>query len=147
MAQRVLRPRKQIEIVALQPKTVAALSQPAKRNRRAISTIERGALQSVCSVSTVSTQTDNCLLSATNAKLVEQLIEKNRMIEEKDQQYIQMLERFFLMKERLTAETSEQSEEIARLTETIRAIRAEPLVHLVNDGRLNYMKRHVKWMH
>lgn len=97
-------------------------------------------MQSVCSVSTVSTQTDNCLLSATNAKLVDQLIEKNRMIEKKDQQYIQMLERFYLVKERLSAENREKRDEIAQLTEAIRTIRAEPLVHFVNDGRSNCMK-------
>lgn len=139
MTKRVLRPRKEIEMVTFHPKVAMASFQPAKRTRRAISTIERGALQ-IQSVCSVSTQTDNCLLAATNAKLVNELIEKNRMIENKDQQYIKMLERFYLEKGKLTAKICEKRDEIARLTEAIRAIQAEPLVQLVNNGRSNYMK-------
>lgn len=146
MTKRVLRPRKEIQMVTFHPEVPMASSfQPAKRTRRAISTIER-IVHQIQSVYSVSTQTDDCLLSATNAKLVDELIEKNRTIEKKDQQYIQILERFYLEKEKMAAEIREKRDKIARLTEAIQAIQAEPLVQLVNNGRSNYAKWYVEYM-
>lgn len=92
MDKRVLRPRIAIE------------QENRKRCRRAFSTIDRIVVNKVAQtgkMSIASTQTDDCL-SATNAKLTLQLIDSNNLLEQKNQKYIQMLQNFFLTKEKLT---------------------------------------------
>lgn len=115
--------------------------QPAKRNRRAMTTIERS--QQVKKVppkivSTTSTQTDNCLV-ATNAKLAAELIGQNNLMREKDRKYIEMLQQYFIEKERLTAENVRMRLEITQLRERIERMENEPLID-VENGMSNARK-------
>lgn len=138
MEKRVLRPRnhdKAIEIAQLQP---------AKRNRRAMSTIERSQqLKKVppTIVSTMSTQTDDCL-AATNAKLAAELIGQNNLLREKDCKYIKMLQQYFMEKERLTTENVRMRLEIAQLRERMEQMENEPLIDVENGMSpiINHLK-------
>lgn len=153
---RRLRPRKPLEKENIQPakRTRRALSPieqtvrtaigeknilPGKRARRAFSTIEREpANQSKKKIDfqNVQTQTDtNCCLASTNVQLVRELIAQNNLIQQKDQKYIKMLERFYLEKTQLTAENEEQNLEIARLNARIHKMESEPLVHIDCNGK------------
>lgn len=85
-------------------------------------------------ISSVSTQTD-CCLAATNAQLVQELIAKNNLLQRKDQKYIEMLETFYMQKERLTKENREKSSEIAQLTQRLQLIETEPLIGVANNGK------------
>lgn len=121
--------------------------QPAKRVQRAFSTVERSVqmeavelakssnarANKITKSSNVSTQTD-CLLTATNAQLTHELILKNELIQKKDQKYIEMLEQFYLQKERLTSENREKTLEITDLREHIRLLQNQPLIELANNG-------------
>lgn len=137
----------------LRPRKFAAKEniQPAKRTRRAFSTIERIVhtespqmkrtkspqtvqVKNVSFVQNIQTQTE-CCLEATNAKLVEQLIAKNNLLQLKDQKYIQMLQRFYLVKEQLTAEIQQKTVEINGLNERIRLMENEPLIDVEPNGK------------
>lgn len=133
MEKRVLRPRKE-------PEKENCQHQPVKRTRRAISTIERSTFREVQEVQPMkrssSTQTD-CCLTVTNALLTQELIAKNDFIQQKDQKYINMLERSYLQKEKLSSQIHEQQLEIARLNQQIQSIQNAPLIEFENNGETN----------
>lgn len=110
--------------------------QPARRIRRAISTVEGCLMMKAVKpmkLANASSQTDNCL-AATNAQLTQELIGQNNLLKEKDKKYINMLERYFLDKEKLTAENREKNIEIARLKNDIEQLQSQPLVEVAING-------------
>lgn len=121
---------------ALRPRKVAAKEnlQPAKRTKRAISCFERipKAAEQALNIAHVSTstQTENCLV-ATNAELTRQLIAANNLLHQKDKKYIEMLEKFYLLKEKLMDENR-------LLKERIQSLEIEPLVQVAVNGKLNF---------
>lgn len=133
MEKRVLRPR---EVATKQN------LQPAKRNKRAISCFERvpkAAEQAfniahVTTSTTTSTQTENCLI-ATNAELTRQLIAVNNLLLQKDQKYIEMLEKSYLLKDKLMDENR-------LLKKRIHSLEIEPLVQVAVNGKL---KSHIEF--
>lgn len=106
--------------------------QPAKRTKRAISCFERvpKAAEQPINIDHMSTatQTENCLV-ATNAELTRQLIAANNSLQQKDQRYIEMLEKFYLQKEKLT-------EQNRSLKARIQSLEIEPLVQVAVNGKL-----------
>lgn len=145
MEKRILRPRKE-------PQKENVQLQPAKRARRAISTIERSNFRAVVDVRPVkrslssSTQTD-CCLTATNAQLTQELIAKNHLIQEKDQKYIKMLQTFYLQKEQMVSQISQQQLEIAELNQQIQLMQNAPLVEFENSGETDKIinNRHTRY--
>lgn len=135
MERRILRPRKE-------PQKENVQLQPAKRARRAISTIERSNFRAIADVrpvkrsSSSSTQTEcfGCCLTATNAQLTQELIAKTRLIEQKDQKYLEFLEMFYLQKEEMVSQISQQHLEIAELKHQIELMQNAPLVEFENNG-------------
>lgn len=149
MEKRILRPRKEAD---------EENNRPAKRNKRAFSTIECSvqmkaaqtvnfpswSTQQLRSVrmeavqtaksSNISTQTD-CCLAATNAQLTTELIAMHNLLQQKDGKYIEMLERCYLLKEKLTTENHERSLEIARLKQ-IQLMQNAPLIEIAIDSKL-----------
>lgn len=133
MEKRILRPRNHDKGIDF------AQRQPAKRNRRAMSTIERSQQVIIVPptivpptiVSTTSTQTEDCL-AATNAKLAAELIHQNNLLREKDLKYIEMLQQYFMEKEKLTAENVRMRLEIVQLRERIERMENEPLIDVEN---------------
>lgn len=115
-----------------------SIVRPAKRNRRALTTIERCnpmyAARNSVKVVQVSTQTE-CCLAATNAQLTQQLIVKNDLLQLKDKKYIEMLEKFFLQKEKLQAQMREKNVEIDQLQQRILAMEQKPLVEVDAESR------------
>lgn len=108
--------------------------QPAKRTNRAFSSIERGKQLKELQpgkFSNASSQTDKCL-AATNAKLTQELIANNDLLQKKDQNYIEILQKYYFEREKLTTENREKSLEIAQLKEQIERLQNEPLVDVEN---------------
>lgn len=118
--------------------------QPAKRTRRAFSTVERTVhfeevvieSKKNAGVQTEQTPTEYCLAS-TNAQLVQELIVKDNLIQERDQKYIEMLERFCVEKTHLTEENKEQRMEIVRLNARITEMENMPLIPIDNIGEFS----------
>lgn len=140
MEKRVLRSRarKVIEKENVQP-------QPAKRNRRAISTIEcRTQLKMAHTVETAkifnaSTQTDDCLIS-TIEQLTQELITKSNQLHQKDQKYIEMMQKYYLERERLREENRDKTLEIAQLKERLDHLQSVPLVQIEVNGKAHTIK-------
>lgn len=128
MENRVLQPRK-AKLTAKESIHI----QPAKRVKRAQSCMERApkAAERVFNIAHVSssTQTENCLV-ATNAELTRQLIAANSLLQQKDQKYIEMLQKFYLLKEKLLDENR-------MLKERVQSLETEPLVQVAVNGKLN----------
>lgn len=108
--------------------------QPAKRTKRAISCFERvpKAAREAFNIAHVSTttQTESCLV-ATNAELTRQLIAANHLLHQKDQKYVEMLEKFYLLKEKLMDENR-------LLKVRIQSLEIEPLIQVaVVYGKFN----------
>lgn len=87
-------------------------------------------------VQTEQTPTEYCLAS-TNAQLVQELIVKDNLIQERDQKYIEMLERFFVEKTHLTEENKEQKMEIVRLNARITEMENMPLIPIDDIGEFS----------
>lgn len=110
--------------------------QPAKRIRRAMSTIEnRRQVNTVPSknISPTSTQANDCL-AVTNAKLKEELIVLHDLSYRKDQKYIKMLQQYFKMKTLLEENNLEMQQEAAKLRERIKRMEKEKNAPLVDVG-------------
>lgn len=163
MEKRVLRSHARKEI---EKENVIRQPQPAKRTRRAISTIEcqtqyktaaeakrvtlaakamvAAAAQTAAAAarktqfSDTSSQTDNCLIS-TIQQLTLELIAKGEIIQQKDQKYIEMMEKYYLERERLQAESREKTLQIVQLTQRIDNLEHVPLVLIEANGRLHLM--------
>lgn len=138
MEKRILRSGKELNKENRQP-------QPAKRTKRAFSTIERSTfrvdvLQPMKRLSSSSTQTD-CCLTVTNAQLTQELIAKNDLLQQKDQKYINMLERSYLQKERQLSQIGDQKLEIAGLKQQLQLMQAAPLIEFENNGETHIINR------
>lgn len=109
---------------------------PAKRTGRAFTTIERmpeTSHEKVDKSVDMSTQTGNCL-AATNAKLTSQLIASNEQLEQKNQKYIVMLEKFFLTKEKMEAKNQALERENEHLKGRWEMLQNHPLVQIDDNG-------------
>lgn len=157
MEKRVLRSRagKEIEKENILP-------QPAKRVRRAISTIEFGTQMNSAAAkkatasaakmvaaaaktakkakpgtfSDVSTQTVDDSLVSTIRMITGELIAKTNLLHQKDQKYIEMMEHYYLEREKLRAENGAKDLQIAQLNERINTFQNIPLVPIEIDGKM-----------
>lgn len=120
------------------------LYQPAKRTRRAISTIECIAqLKSAAAASETkkkidaSSQTSDDCLASTVRQLTGELIAKGNLLLQKDQKYIEMMQMYYLERETLRADNREKTLEIIQLNERIVNLQNMPLVPIEINGKLN----------
>lgn len=112
--------------------------QPAKRIRRAMSTIEHSRQVNTVpstnvSPTSTSTQTKDCL-AVTNAKLKGELVVLHDLSDRKDQKYVKMLQQYFEMKTHLEKNNLEMQQEAAKLRERIERMEKEKNAPLVDVG-------------
>lgn len=110
--------------------------QPAKRIRRAMSTIEHSRQVNTVpstNVSLTSTKMKDCL-AVTNAKLKEELVVLHDLSDRKDQKYVKMLQQYFKMKTLLEKNNLEMQQEAAKLRERIERMENEKNAPLVDVG-------------
>lgn len=146
MEKRVLRSR-----VAKEVEKGYILPQPAKRTRRAFSTIEsvtqlkmsaatKTAAPSKTKIfSDASSQTDDNCLVTTIRQLTEEFIAKSNLLHHKDQKYIEMMQKYYLEREGLRAKNREKTLEIIQLRERIVGLQNIPLVPIEVYGELNLL--------
>lgn len=77
-------------------------------------------------------------LAATNAQLCQQLIERNKALEEKDQKYIALLEKFYLQREKWQTQLQEKNSEIDRLRERVMELEKIPLVEVDGNDLIQF---------
>lgn len=84
----------------------------------------------------MSTQTVDDSLVATIRMVTGELIAKTNLLHQKDQKYIEMMEQYYVERERLRAENGAKDLQIAQLNERIDAFQNIPLVPIEVDGKM-----------
>lgn len=133
------------------------LPQPAKRTRRAFSTIEcQIQYKTIASAaakiaagekiitapktakfSNASSQTDDDCLVSTIKLLTQELMAKGNLLYQKDQKYIEMMEKYYLERESLRMDNREKKLKIIKLKERIDNLQNIPLVPIEVIGKLH----------